>query len=198
VPALLGVISIHGCQKDARNIKQGFAPGHRIISCVQEDEAKGRQDSSIAKSEATIMNRPTNGAECETKRVPLDRRVSYKVVMISQNLSPEEGTELLLFLNKNSNVFTWKTSNLMRVSRSIIEHELDVNPSTKPRKQKLHKMSDEKVIVAKAEVQRLLDACFIRELQYESWFTNVVMVKKKDGKWRMSHPSFQILCFKLN
>jgi hypothetical protein len=40
----------------------------------------------------------------------------------------------------------------MRVSRDIIEHKLQVNPSARPMKQKLHKMSDEKVVVAKAEV----------------------------------------------
>jgi hypothetical protein len=34
----------------------------------------------------------------------------------------------------------------------IIEHKLQVNPSTRPRKQKLRKMSDEKVAAAKAEV----------------------------------------------
>jgi hypothetical protein len=28
IPALLGVISIHGNQKDVRNIEQGFTPGH--------------------------------------------------------------------------------------------------------------------------------------------------------------------------
>jgi hypothetical protein len=44
------------------------------------------------------------------------------------------------------------------VSRSIIEHKLQVNPSAKPRKQKLRKMFDEKAITTKAEVQRLLDA----------------------------------------
>jgi hypothetical protein len=33
-----------------------------------------------------------------------------------------------------------------------------VNPNTKPRKQKLQKMSKEKVEAAKAEMQRLLDA----------------------------------------
>jgi hypothetical protein len=46
-------------------------------------------------------------------------------------------------------------------------------------------MSDEKVAVAKAEVQRLLDAGFIREVHYPSWLANVVMVKEKNGKWRM-------------
>jgi hypothetical protein len=46
-------------------------------------------------------------------------------------------------------------------------------------------MSDEKVTVAKAEVQRLLDAGFIREVDYPCWLVNVIMVKKKNGKWRM-------------
>jgi hypothetical protein len=45
-------------------------------------------------------------------------------------------------------------------------------------------MSDKKVAIVEAEVQRLLDAGFIRELQYPTWLTNVVMVKK-NVKWRM-------------
>jgi hypothetical protein len=44
---------------------------------------------------------------------------------------------------------------------------------------------DEKVAAAKAEVQRLLDAGFIREVHYPSWHMNVVMVMKKNRKWRM-------------
>jgi hypothetical protein len=78
-------------------------------------------------------------------------------VIISQNLSPSEETELLSFIDKNNAVFAWQTSDLMGVSRSIIEHRLQVNPSAKPQKQKLCKMSVEKVAVAKSEVQRLLD-----------------------------------------
>jgi hypothetical protein len=46
-------------------------------------------------------------------------------------------------------------------------------------------MSNEKVAAAKAEAQRLLDAGFIREVHYPSWLANVVMVKKKNEKWRM-------------
>jgi hypothetical protein len=34
------------------------------------------------------------------------------------------------------------------MSRDIIEHKLEVNLSSKSRKQRLHKMSDEKVAVA--------------------------------------------------
>jgi hypothetical protein len=96
-----------------------------------------------------------------------------------------EETELLSFLDKNNDIFAWQTSDLMGVRRSIIKHRIQVNPSTKPKKQKLRKMSDEMVAAAKSEVQRLLDVGFIREVQYPSWLVNVVMVKNKNDKWRM-------------
>jgi hypothetical protein len=60
----------------------------------------------------------------------------------------------------------WSTSDLVGVNRDIIEHRLQVNPSMKLKKQKLRKMSEEKVEAAKAEVQRLLDAGFIRNVAY--------------------------------
>jgi hypothetical protein len=99
--------------------------------------------------------------------------------------SKQEQVVLLAFLDKNSDVFAWSTSDLMRVNRDIIEQWLQVNPSAKPKKQKLHKMSEEKVEAGKAEVQRLLDAGFIWEVAYPQWLANVVMVRKKNGKWWM-------------
>jgi hypothetical protein len=73
---------------------------------------------------------------------------------------------LLAFVDKNSDVFMWSTSDLVGVSRDIIEHKLQVNPNVKPRKKKLQVMSQEKVEAAKAEVQRLLDTGFIRGVTY--------------------------------
>jgi hypothetical protein len=98
-------------------------------------------------------------------------------------MSLEEEVELLAFLDKNNDLFAWLTSALTGVSRDIIEHKLQVNLAAKSRKQKLHKMSEEKVVAMKSEVQRLLDACFIREVTYPQWLANVVMVRKKNGKW---------------
>jgi hypothetical protein len=34
VPATLGVISVYGNKKDARNIEQGFALGHKNVNCL--------------------------------------------------------------------------------------------------------------------------------------------------------------------
>jgi hypothetical protein len=152
VPALLGVISIHVNQKDIRNIEQGFTPGHRNVNCFQGEETEGHYNTRTSKSEASIITKSAIESECETKRDSLDPRVPDRTVMISQDLSPEEEIELFSFLDKNSDVFAWQTSNLTRVSRDIIEHRLQVNPSTKPRKQKVCKMFDKNIAAAKAEV----------------------------------------------
>jgi hypothetical protein len=63
-------------------------------------------------------------------------------------------------------VFAWSTSDLIGVNNEVIEHKLQVNPNVKPKKQKLRKMSQEKLEVVKAEVKRLLDTGFIREVTY--------------------------------
>ena len=46
-------------------------------------------------------------------------------------------------------------------------------------------MSAEKQAAIEAEVQKLLEAGFIREEKYPTWLANVVLVRKANGKWRM-------------
>ena len=44
-------------------------------------------------------------------------------------------------------------------------------------------MERQKVI--EAEVEKLLEAKFIEEIEYLEWLANVVVVKKSNNKWRM-------------
>ena len=46
-------------------------------------------------------------------------------------------------------------------------------------------MSEDRILAAMAEAQRLLDANVIREVKYSEWLANVVLVPKKNGKMRM-------------
>jgi hypothetical protein len=121
----------------------------------------------------------------EFKKVPLDPRVPNKTVCIGTEASQEEQAKLLGFLDKNSDVFAWSTFDLVGVSRDIIEHQLQVSLSARSKKQRLLKMAEEKVKAAKAKVQRLLDAGFIREVKYLQWLTNVIMVRKKNRLYRL-------------
>jgi len=65
----------------------------------------------------------------------------------------------------------------------VIEHTLKVNPKAKPVKQGQRTMSEERQKVAQAEVQKLLGAGVIREVQCPEWLANIVMVPKKNRKW---------------
>jgi hypothetical protein len=85
-------------------------------------------------------------------------------------------------LHENNDIFAWTAEDLCEVDISHIEHNLDVNKNYPSVKQKLHKMSDERKQVAKVEVQCLLDAGVIRPVKYLTWLSNVVLVKKKNGK----------------
>jgi hypothetical protein len=76
-------------------------------------------------------------------------------------------------------------NDLCGVNRDVIEHSLNVDPSFRPRKQRLQKMSEDKAEGARNELKRLLSAGVIREVKYPEWLANTVMVKKANGKWRM-------------
>jgi hypothetical protein len=82
-------------------------------------------------------------------------------------------------------VFAWSAKDLTGMDRNFIEHKLNIDVAVKPRRQKLRKMFDDKVVVIKSEVQRLLDASVIREVMYPNRLANTMPVKKKNGKWRM-------------
>jgi hypothetical protein len=64
----------------------------------------------------------------------MDPRVPDKTVCIGTEANQQDQAELLSFLDKNSNMFVWSTSDLVGVNRVVIEHRLQVSPNAKPKK----------------------------------------------------------------
>ena len=157
----------------------GGLPQARNVHNLRTD-----QKTFSAKEQQRDKEKATFEEDCEVKKVPLDEHLPDKLVTINATLEPEEEKELLEFFRKNQDIFAWSASDLRGVSRDIIEHHLDINPNIKSKKQKLHKMADDKVAAVKPEVQRLLDANVIREVKYPTWLAHTVPVKKNNGKWR--------------
>ena len=69
---------------------------------------------------------------------------------------------------------------------SIIQHRLNVDPEKKPVQQRRRVFAPERHKVVMDEVNKLFTTNFILEVHYPEWLANVVMVKKANGKWRMS------------
>jgi len=82
-------------------------------------------------------------------------------------------------------VFTWSLTDISGVNLSIICHRMSIDPEIKPVKQKTRKMNAEWCQALSKEINRLLRANFIRETHYPEWLANPVLVKKKNGKWRI-------------
>src|SRR3954465_7847990 len=66
------------------------------------------------------------------------------------------------------------------VPRKFAEHALNVFPDAKPVKQSIRQLSEPWAEAIGVEVNRLLDANFIREIKEREWLANTVMVPKKD------------------
>jgi len=91
----------------------------------------------------------------------------------------------LSLLREYKDVFAFGPDEIPGITPNVMEHELSVDPRHKPVIQKRRYMGLERAFVANAEVQKLLEASFIRECQYLEWISNVVLVKKPNGTWRM-------------
>ena len=91
----------------------------------------------------------------------------------------------MVVLKKNIDIFAWGPDEVGGVSPDLIMHHLAVKPEARPKKQKLRKMSADRREAVKAEVNKLLKAGVIREIDHPEWLANPVLVRKSNGKWRM-------------
>jgi hypothetical protein len=174
IPAAKGVITIHCNQQLARDGERGVTPGQRNVHHVEGDtQLLPFKEPKRDNEKENIEQDYQSNKESSSRQAPSRQDGNHQ-----RNLEETEENELLESLHKNKDVFAWSASDLRGVSREIIEHRFDINPSIRPKKQKLCKMSDEKVAAVKAEVQRLLDANVIREVKYPTWLANTVPVKK--------------------
>jgi hypothetical protein len=181
IPGPQGVIIVYGNQQTARNIERDFVPRQRNVHSLTAQREGFEETRPVTDEKVKAQLQSNNGM----KVVPLDPATPKQTVLISEDLTSQDEEKLISCLYRNKDVFAWSALDLVGVSRTIIEHDLGIDPSVRPKKQRLRKMSDKKSEAAKAEVHRLLEANFIEPIDYPTWLANMVMVQKKSGKWRM-------------
>jgi len=67
----------------------------------------------------------------------------------------------------------------------VASHKLSIYKEARYVSQKKRKLGEERWLAAKVEADKLLNTGFIEEAQYTTWLSNMVLVKKANGKWRM-------------
>jgi hypothetical protein len=82
-------------------------------------------------------------------------------------------------------MFTWSPLDMPSILRKVTEHSLDIRAGSKPMKQRLRCFDEERRRAIREEIHKLLVAGFIKEVFHPEWLANPVLVKKKNGQWRM-------------
>jgi hypothetical protein len=76
-------------------------------------------------------------------------------------------------------------SDMSGIPREVIDHKLGIDLAFKSTKQKERRYTPERCETIRLEVNMLLEAGFIRPVDYTSWLANPVLVEKPDEFWRM-------------
>jgi hypothetical protein len=88
---------------------------------------------------------------------------------------------LVDFLRANADIFAWSPSDMPGIPREVAEHSLDILPHARAVQQRLRCFDEERRRAIGAELRKLLEAGFIKEVFHPTWLANPVLVKKRTG-----------------
>ncbi|KAL0448744.1 UNVERIFIED_CONTAM: Pro-Pol polyprotein [Sesamum latifolium] len=71
------------------------------------------------------------------------------------------------------------------INPEVITHHLNIDPHVKPVKQKKRHFGPKKDKIIQSEIDKLVAAGHMEEIQFPEWLSNVVLVPKPGEKWRM-------------
>ncbi|GKV50360.1 hypothetical protein SLEP1_g57067 [Rubroshorea leprosula] len=190
-PTPQGVGVLKGNQKMARTCYQDtFKKVELAAVPTGSENHKPTQLAQQTMSISDIEHRP-EGVEQKAKpvesveTVPLNPAVPERTVKIGTKLTEEERAELMEFLRHNQDVFAWTTDEMPGIPAELTVHKLSTDPTRRPVVQKRRLFGPKKQAAIDEEIQKLLQAGFIRRVEYSEWVSNPVLVKKPNGKWRM-------------
>jgi hypothetical protein len=117
-------------QQLAHNIERDFVPGQRNVHSLYASTQKGTPEPP------TKVDKRHNPIQSDkwAKKVGLDVALPNNAVLIGEGQALQEEASLLDCLRRNKNVFAWSSSDLVRVNRSVIDHNLHINSSVHPKK----------------------------------------------------------------
>ncbi|KAK1568798.1 hypothetical protein Q3G72_028909 [Acer saccharum] len=121
----------------------------------------------------------------ELDEVSIDPNQPDHKVLIGSRLPADVRKQLVEFLKERRNSFAWSHEDMIGIDPEVMVHRLQVDPDHQPVKQKRRKFAPERNKVINEEIQKLFDIGSVREVKYLDWLANVMVVKKKNEKWRV-------------
>jgi hypothetical protein len=100
---------------------------------------------------------------------------------------------MIALLKDYADCFAWDYREMPRLDKSIVEHRLPLKKGFRPFQQRVRQMKAEVLVEVKKEVEKMLEAGFIRPCRYAEWISSVVPMQKKDESAWTSETSTELL-----
>ncbi|KAL0433991.1 UNVERIFIED_CONTAM: hypothetical protein Slati_2733400 [Sesamum latifolium] len=176
-------------QGDHLQSRKGYVETVRKGQNRNSDKVRQEVPPSKKGKEAIAEEAP-EGVETPAKVQPAEELLNIEVVpgrpdrttRIGSHMNEKTKEEIIQYLQRNADIFAWAPQDLEGIDPNVITHHLNIDPSIKPVKQKKRHFGPEKDKIIQAEVDKLMAAGHIEEIQFPEWLSNVVLVPKPRGK----------------
>ncbi|KAJ0556588.1 putative DNA/RNA polymerase superfamily [Helianthus annuus] len=134
----------------------------------------------VMSTEDMRLTKAAKVSTTEPEKWVLNRKYPEQTVTIGHAISPNIRTHLKQLLFRNMDIFAWTPADMIGVPRDVTEHCLNTYPSVEPKVQRRRSLGADKTKAMNEQVCELLKAGILREVRYQSWVANPVMVKKSN------------------
>nr|GEY28167.1 reverse transcriptase domain-containing protein [Tanacetum cinerariifolium] len=153
-----------------REIQAVPSTAHEMLKFLVEGRIVTIRSTILIPAECTsVITSSTiskkEGTHPENFKVVLHPDFPDQEVAIGGTLSVKGRTELCSILKKNLDIFAWKPSDMTGVPRSVTEHRLNIREGYLTVRQKKRGQAPEHAKAIQSEVQKLVEAWIIREIQ---------------------------------
>jgi hypothetical protein len=121
----------------------------------------------------------------ELKEIDIGPGDKPRPMFVSKKLRPCLRELMIASLKEYAYCFAWDYTEMPGLDRRIVEHRLPLKSGFRPFQQRARQMKAKVLVEVKKEVEKMLEAGFIRLCGYAEWISSVVPIQKKDGRWRV-------------
>jgi hypothetical protein len=108
-----------------------------------------------------------------------------KSLYINASLETNQQQKLIQMIQGQSGAFAWDYSDMKGIHPDTCMHHIYTNDQIRPVRKPQRRMNPALKDIVKEELQKLLHANFIYPISDSKWVSPLVIVPKKNGKWRI-------------
>ena len=168
-----GVITIKSYQKTTRKFYESSLKSKRETYSIT---VQAGELEEIMQAEVASERRPGPAGEVQEKEI------GGKNIKLGTSICQELQYKIPEIILKHMDCFAWSSADMFGIDPDFLCHRLTMDEKVRPIVQRRRKFNEERRLVIKEEMHKLLN---VGEIQHPKWLANVVLVQNANGKWRM-------------